>query len=303
MKVFVDWVLAQRARLVIVAVVAAPLLPVVSGALIALQTVRRGTTSGSLSAAGVVAGLMLLAALSRTDVPLFGAVGAICAASGVAIGSLLRRYGSLVLGFQAAVLMCWTVALLIGILGIDARPFFAPAIDELAALLPSETSPEDVIAVQQRSAAMLLSMAVFALVTGELLLGYWWSLLAAGQRRFGHDFRQLKLGRMLGAIGTAVPLIGLVFDAPVVQNLTPLAVLAFGLQGVAVLHAWAHAKRWNPALIAPIYVCLLLPGLNLLLVLSVGMLGLVDQWFDLRASLRRGHDESKSDGSDSARKG
>ena len=57
-------------------------------------------------------------------------------------------------------------------------------------------------------------------------------------------------------------------------------------EGVAVLHAWAHAKRWRPGLLAPLYLLLLMPPLNVLVVLPLSMVGLVDQWFDLRASLR-----------------
>ena len=111
-------------------------------------------------------------------------------------------------------------------------------------------------------------------------------ILAAGQRRFGQEFRRLALGRSLGIFATALIALGLVFDSNLVQNLTPLALFGFLLQGVAVLHAWAHAKRWHPGLLAPLYLLLLLPPLNVLVVLPLSMVGLVDQWFDLRASLR-----------------
>jgi hypothetical protein len=285
-KVFVDWVLAQRARLVIVAIVAAPLLSIVSAALIALETTRKGARWGALSAVFMIGGLVLLAILSRTDALLFAAVGAVCAVTGVAAGGLIRRSGNLVLAFQAAVLICLVVVLLIGVVGFDARPFFQPAIEELVALLPSDTPQEQVAFVQQRTATILLATAVFLQIIGALLIASWWASLAAGQRRFGHEFRQLKLGRLLGVIATVLVVLGLVFDAPVVQNLTLLAMLGFLLQGVAVLHAWAHAKRWHPALLVPMYLLLLMPGLNVLIVLPIGMVGLVDQWFDLRARMR-----------------
>jgi hypothetical protein len=285
-KVFVDWLLAQRIRLVVVAVVSAPLLSVFAAALIALETARRGIVSGAACGAGMVAGLALLAVLSRTEVALFVAVGSVCAITGVAVGALIRRAGNLVLAFQAAVLFCLAAVLLLGVIEIDARPFFEPAIRELVALLPSETPPEQVAFVEQRTAAVLLASAVFLQVTGALLLGSWWAFLAAGEKRFGDEFRQLKLGRLLGVAATVSIALGLVFDAPVVQNLTLLGLLAFLVQGVAVLHAWAHAKQWHPMLLAALYLLLLMPGLNVLIVLPISMMGLVDQWFDLRASLR-----------------
>ena len=67
MKAFVDWVLAQRARLIIVAVVAAPLLSVFSAALIALETARRGTAWGVVSGAGMVGGLAVLCRVAQAS--------------------------------------------------------------------------------------------------------------------------------------------------------------------------------------------------------------------------------------------
>lgn len=286
MKVFVDWVLARLTRSIIVAVVAAPLLSIFSAALIALETARRGTTRGAVAGAGTIGGLVVLAALSRTDVSLFAAVGAVCAVCGVTAGALIRRAGNLGLAYQAAVLICLGLVLLIGVLGIDARLYFAPAIEELVTLLPSEMPAEQVAFVQQRSAALLLATAVFLQMIGTLLLAYWWALLAAGQQRFGDEFRQLKLGRVLGAVSTVLIALGLVFDVELVQNLTPLALLGFLLQGIAVLNAWVHARHWHPALMVPVYLLLLLPGVNVLLGLPISMMGLIDQWFDLRAPLR-----------------
>jgi UDP-N-acetylmuramyl pentapeptide phosphotransferase/UDP-N-acetylglucosamine-1-phosphate transferase len=56
------------------------------------------------------------------------------------------------------------------------------------------------------------------------------------------------------------------------------------LQGLAVLHAWAYAKRWHPGLVAPVYVLLVTP-LMVLVILGLSALGLLDNWFDLRARL------------------
>src|SRR5262249_30190334 len=146
--------------------------------------------------------------------------------------------------------------------------------------------PQEIDYIEQRSVAVFLATAVFTQTVGALLLGYWWSLLAAGQRRFAEEFRWLRLGRSLGAVSTLVIGLALVFDWELVQNLWPLALLGFLLQGVAVLHAWGHARGWNPSLMAPLYVLLVLPPFNVLAVLPISIVGFVDSWFDLRASLR-----------------
>jgi hypothetical protein len=119
-----------------------------------------------------------------------------------------------------------------------------------------------------------------------LLLGYWWWTLAAGELRFAAEFRRLKLGRWLGAVATVIVALGLVFSAPLVQNLTPLAWLGFLFQGLAVVHAWAHARRWHPGLLVLMYLLLMLPPLTVLVMLPLSIVGLVDNWLNLRTQLR-----------------
>ena len=77
----------------------------------------------------------------------------------------------------------------------------------------------------------------------------------------------------------------LVLNAPLVQNLFPLALIGFWFQGLAVSHAWARAKRWHPVVMGAAYVLLITPLMGLV-ILAMGSVGLVDNWIDLRAPLR-----------------
>jgi hypothetical protein len=286
-KAIIDWVLAQRVRPIVLAVVAAPLFQPVAAALIAVETARRDFAGGVICALGALAGLLAIAAISGADANLFAAIGVVCAVSGVGIGVLIRRAGNLVLAYQAAVLVAMVLVAAIWILGFDVRSFFAPAVQELATMMQSSEMPsEDVALIQERGAAVIFAAAMFLQLVGTLLLGYWWFTIATRQRRFGQEFRRLALGRVLGAIATALIVLALAFDFELVQNLAPLALLGFVLQGIAVVHAWAHAKRWPPGLVAPLYVLLLVPALNVLVVLPLSLVGVVDNWFDLRALIR-----------------
>ena len=287
MKAIVDWVFAQRVRPIILAVVAAPLLALVSGALIAVETARRDFAGGVICALGTFAGLLGIAALVGADLSLFAAIGSACAVSGVGIGLLIRRAGNLVLAYQTAVLVSMVVVAAVGLLGFDLRTFFASAVQEFVALMQAnDMPPEDIAFIDERGPAIVFGVAVFSQLVGVLLLAYWWSLIAARQRRFGQEFRRLALGRVLGAIATLVIVLGLASRVELVQNLVPLALLGFLLQGVAVVHAWAHAKKWPPGLVAPLYVLLLMPAVNVLVVLPLSLVGVVDNWFDLRALIR-----------------
>jgi hypothetical protein len=286
-KAIVDWVLAQRVRPIILAVVTAPLLAMVSAALIALETARRDFAGGVICGLATVAGLLAIAAIAGADMSLFAAIGLICAISGVGIGWLIRRAGNLVLAYQTAVLIAMVVVTAVGLLGLDVRAVFDSTVQDAVGLLrANDAPPQEVAFVEERGAEILFAVAVFSQFVGALLLAYWWSLIAARQRRFGQEFRRLALGRVLGVIATLVIVLGLASGVELVQNLVPLAFLGFLLQGVAVVHAWAHAKRWPPGLVVPLYVLLLLPAVNVLVVVPLGLVGVVDNWFNLRALIR-----------------
>lgn len=287
MKAFTDWLLAQRQRLVIVAIVATPLLPVVSAALLALETIRRGPLQGLVSAAFGVAGLSLLAALSRTGVVTFALIGVASMGAGVAVGALIRWAGNLVFAFQAVWLVCFVLVAVLGLVGPDPAVVFAPVLKEFEAMVQAPPGSEaDVAELTARLAAMLPAVTLFSSLVGALLLGYWWWTVASGQKRFGAEFRRLKLGRWLGAVATLVVLLALVFGAPVVQNLLPMALFGFMFQGLAVMHAWAHAKQWHPALLGLVYVLLVVPPLTVAVMVPLGVIGMVDTWLDLRKPVR-----------------
>ncbi len=287
MKAFTDWLLAQRQRLVIVAIVATPLLPVVSAALLALETIRRGPLQGLVSAAFGVAGLSLLAALSRTGVVTFALIGVASMGAGVAVGALIRWAGNLVFAFQAVWLVCFVLVAVLGLVGPDPAVVFAPVLKEFEAMVQAPPGSEaDVAELTARLAAMLPAVTLFSSLVGALLLSYWWWSVASGQKQFGAEFRRLKLGRWLGSVATLVVLLALVFGAPVVQNLLPMALFGFMFQGLAVMHAWAHAKQWHPALLGLVYVLLVVPPLTVAVMVPLGVIGMVDTWLDLRKPVR-----------------
>ncbi len=287
MKRFVHWVLAQRHRVVILAVVAAPLLPTVTAALMGLGTARNGVQQGIVSAALGVGCLVLLGLAARADVATFATMGAISFGTGVALGGLVRRTGNLVLTFQTTLLICMLLVVIVSIGWPDLRTALDTVVAELADVLRASGADEAQVAlVEGQGGIVLLAAVVFSQLMMALMLAYWWITLAGTEKRFAAEFRRLRLGRLLGIAATALLGLGLVFDAGVVQNLLPLALLGFVFQGLAVVHAWAHAKRWHPALVAPVYVLLVTPPTVILVVLALCALGLVDNWFNLRASLR-----------------
>ncbi len=292
MKVFVQWVSARRYRLVLLSIALAPILPVASAALLTLETIRGGGVKGSYSALAGTVGILALASIAGADSEILVTAGSLTLFAGVALGVLVRWTDSLALAFQGSLLLC-----VVGVIGAsavwpDPGVLIGGAIEQFVEIFRASGATEEQLAIVRGWDTLffgLLAAAVFSQLTAALLLGYWWSSFGGSDGRFGLQFRMLKLGRVLGIPATLLMAGGLVLDVlvldvPLVQNLFPLALFGFWFQGLAVSHAWARAKRWHPAVMGAAYVLLITP-LGLLVILTMGSVGLIDNWFDLRAPL------------------
>jgi hypothetical protein len=287
MRAFASWVLARRYRLIVLAVAFAPLLPLVTAALEALETAHRGTVQGISSALIALTGILTLALLLGQNVALVAGIGGVSLAAGIGIGALLRETDSLALTFQSTLLVCAVAVALVTAVGPTSESLFGPLVDEFAALWRERGATAEQLASLGLWKQMLLGVVVglaFVQLVAAGFLSQWWSSLITPVRSFGNQFRALRLGRILGIPATLVMVLGLVLDIPLIQNLSPLALFAFGFQGLAVLHAWAYARHWRSGVIVPVYVLLMTPLVGVIL-LALSAVGLVDSWFNLRAPL------------------
>jgi hypothetical protein len=285
-KTFVDWLLAWRPRLVILAIAVAPLVPLAAGALFVLETARRGLSAGLTSAALGIAGLVTLGYVSGADVVLVGTVGGLNMLGGVAVGAVVARTRSLTFAYQLVILACFALVVVGALVGPEPQVVFEPLLREFEVVMREQAYDAATLATLKTELGRWLAVVtLFSSLVGALLLGFWWWTLAEGEQMFGAQFRRLTLGRWLGIAATGIAVLGLAFGTALVQNLALLAWLAFMLQGLAVVHAVGFARRWHPGLLALLYV-LFLPPLTVFVIVPVVVVGVLDTWLNLRARLR-----------------
>lgn len=284
---FVQWLLFRRYRLIVLAAVLAPVpvLVFVSAALMTLETLYRGSRNGVYSAAVAILAAIPLAwvwGFSPSGMALES--GAVLFA-GVGLGALLRRTGSLALTFQGVGLVCAAGALLAALLWPEPGAWVIAILDGLAEVARAGGATEEQVSSLIENLEPyftgLMVAGVYLQLMAALLLGSWWASKTQEKSQFGPQFRQLRLGRILGMPATLLMASGLLLDGPVVRNLFPLALFAFWFQGIAVVHAWAWERRWGAGFLVPMYVLLIMP-VTILLLASVG---LVDNWIELRRPL------------------
>jgi hypothetical protein len=265
---------------------------IVSGAAVALATLRRGPAEGALvvALAGLgAAGLTwlvlgapwpMLVVLLACWLPLW------------LLALVLRATVSLSRTLQAAALL--------GLLGV-AGFYLAlgdPAIwwggilarwrQDLAALAPGQGTDQATLAavldLLESWAPFLPGQAASAALLFVLLglfLGRWWQALLFNPGGFRPEFHQLRLGRPLALLALAL------FGAAILSGWPPLTNLAlvlgtlYTVQGIALVHAVAFNRQLSPAWLLLFYL-LLVPLLSQL----VMALGIADAWADFRVRIR-----------------
>lgn len=292
MKGFAQWLLGRRYRPVILAAAfaPAPLISFASTALMTLETLHRGGRQGFASALVATGGVLSLAWVWGADPGNFALAGGVTLLAGVGLGVLLRWAGTLALAFQGVVVLCAAGVVFAGVFWPDPGSMITPIVAQGVEWLRSTGAAEGEIQVVtegwERLFVGFLTLVIFLQLMTPLLLGSWWAALMNPVPQFGRQFRELRLGRFLGIPATLLMAVRLILDGPVIQNLFPLVLFAFWFQGIAVVHAWGKVREWNPAIVAAMYV-LLLPPFTGVTILAIASLGLVDNWIDLRAPLRR----------------
>lgn len=287
MTAFVQWLLRRRYALLILAIAVAPMVPMLAAALLTFETIRRGPYQGLVSAAIAATGVLVIGVVVGTNT-MFNMVGVATMLSGAALGAIVSTTQSLALAFQASLLLCIACVVVAVLIWPDANALIGPQLDAVLDMFRSSgAAPEQIEALSQLSEVFfgLSAAVVFAQLVVALFLGCWWSSLVTVPGKFGADFRALRLGRILGIPATFVMAVSLFLDVRLVQNLFPLVLFGFCFQGLAVTHAWAHAKRWNPALLLVMYLLLVSP-ITAVVILALSSMGLTDNWINLRSPLR-----------------
>ena len=254
-----------------------------------LETLYRGSRNGVYSAAVATLVAMPLAwvwGVSPSGMALES--GAVLFA-GVGLGALLRRTGSLALTFQGVGLVCAAGGLLAALLWPEPGAWVIALLDRLAEVARSGGATEEQVSSLAENLGPyftgLMVAGIYLQLMAALLLGSWWASKTQEESQFGPQFRKLRLGRFLGIPATLLMASSLLLDGPLVRNLFPLVLFAFWFQGIAVVHAWAWAKRWSAGFLVPMYVLLIMPITAAVTILLLASVGLVDNWIELRRPL------------------
>ncbi len=266
-----------------------PLTGMLSSATLALATLRQGPGEGLVVGffAGLATGLFAYAAMG-SPVPAVGFALALWLPAWV-LAVVLRNSRSPALTVNVAGLI--GLAILVGLkVGVaDPAAYWAEIMEpvrqgliEGGILKDAESQALIQELARWMTAAFAATFYFQALLA--LFLGRWWQSLLYNPGGFGEEFRHLRLGKGLGALGLVLLALLLVMGenqwaADLLILITPL----FLLQGLALIHWLIKAMQASRGWLIGLYALFLL-ALPHAQVLTAG-LGLADIWVNVRARI------------------
>lgn len=263
-----------------------PLVGLISSAVIALVTLRKGAEEGLIvgALAGFASGLLAFAALG-SPLPAAGFVLSLWLPVWV-LGLVLRQTRSLALTVQVAALFGLLVVVGIRLLTADPATYWMELLEPVRRSLVGNSLIDAAVSERLVAQAVRWMTGAFAAtfyfqLLLALFIGRWWLALLYNPGGFGAEFRALRIRS-----GVAYPALGLVVvllldEAMWATELLLLLAPLFFLQGVAMVHSLAHTYSAHRGWLVGFYGLLLLamPYAEI----SVAGLGFLDSWVDLRA--------------------
>ncbi|HHH35785.1 MAG TPA: DUF2232 domain-containing protein [Gammaproteobacteria bacterium] len=305
MRAFASYILRGRVQAILVAAASAvlalllPLLSHISGATVALVTLRKGYGEGMVVAAGAA---LILAGVGYVSTVPFPMVHAFLASTlllvwlpVVVTGEVLRRGRDLGRALVvAAVLACLAMVLLQLAVGDPAawwRHMLDAVLTPMLAEAPVPLSEGDKARLLEGLASVMSgfmgAMIVYVTMV-NLFIGRWLQAMLFNPGGFRQEFQSLRLGRNAALVALAVMFL-VTFGgdslAAFGQNLLILVVAVFAFHGLALAHAVVAMLGANRVWLVALYVLLLFLPLQAMMALSAA--GFADSWVDFRSRLRK----------------
>ncbi|WP_444902331.1 hypothetical protein ACJJIG_06910 [Microbulbifer sp. SSSA007] len=275
MRAVAEFIMRGRVRAVILTMVG---IPVISPAILALVSLRRGGSDGLMVLAWALLSVVV-AGMSGHVPPLVTGVSASSFAAVFCGATVLRSSRS------------WVAALLaltaISAVGILLTSYFSGGllqgflqVLETAAEQPNTVPLDELKKVfpGDLQFAGYWSWVLVISATLALVLGRYWQALLYNPGGFRQEFHQLRLPLWLAAVSMLLWVLCLVTPGYAFWG----AVIAFPLEvaGIALIHWLVASRNWGIAPLVAMYVMLVIGGLPLAGFLCG--LALVDSWIDIR---------------------
>ena len=292
---FVDSRLLNAIMLVVLGITI-PLAFPIGGAAAGMVTLRRGPQTGQMVSVAGWGSVMLLSTLLGSEAGFELMMPLLMLVAVVAISWVLRSTSSLALavsaGFAVALLGLMAFLVVIDDPIVFWRNWFENVFDQLEAAGGQPLAGVD----RQQFIDSLPLQAIsghaatsFCLVfMWAVFLGRSWQAQLVNPGGFRREFHQMQLGRGLAIASAAVFMLAAIYPASWLLSAAVLLMMLWIIQGLSVIHGLVAAYTMSAGWLVMTYVGIFVGWpLGIPVVLIVPLMGLVNQFYDIRAKLPR----------------
>jgi hypothetical protein len=292
MQPVAEWLVAkpERAVMVMVGSFLLPLTRIFGSAVLVLLTLRHGAKRAGLMAAISLAVILVVSLIGGQSIPQIVLVMFELWLPGMFFAVLLQRMRSLTLLLQATVLIAIAVVAGMYLVLGDPAAYWRELLVEFAEIWRQsglEQEAELFMGLQPYAGQMTsIFVAIgWLMQVGMVLLGYAAYRRLPGETANYGRFRDLNFGRVLALILAVTSILGAAIGSLWLQSTAFVLFVVFWLQGLAILH-WLRGIGKIPVVVLFLaYGTLLIPGLNLLSLSGIAIVGYSDAWFQYRARI------------------
>ena len=282
-----NWLISRRYRVIVSAIAFSPIFPIVSSSLITLSVMVNGYKKSIQIPliSSLIVTVLLLYTGTTSSLSIFLSILPLYA--GLFLGYLIYRSNSINFVFQVIYLLCFLIVL-VSLFFNGFNNIFASIFDQIVEIFLTTGAPESQINSLNSWRELFFSLIVaiiFIQLVISLFLSVWWYSLIKKENVFFHQFKALRLGKYLGFPATLLLFFSIFSDTIIVDSFFALILIAFCIQGIALVHDYGSSINLHPAILALMYILLVTP-LTGFVILLLSLIGLVDNWINLRSLYR-----------------
>lgn len=287
MQAIATWLVArpQNAVLGLAVTLLLPAPQLTSGVIMVLLVLSQGITLAiyeATIAAGVLVVTALILSISLTSLMVL-VVGTWIPV--MLLAGMLTTTRSLTLTLQVSVIVAVMAMLGFQLVVADPAAFWEPYLTAMTEMIRENGLEFNAEILSADVMTISVVLGFWLLYNIGLLFGYrLYRLLPFDTEDFGR-FRELNFGRVIAFTLALASLLAFVIDASWLQNVAFIMFVIFMLQGLAIVHWLCGEKILPVAVLVAVYV--LLPFLQVLLVMSLAIVGYTDAWFSYRRRFRK----------------
>ena len=264
-----------------------PPLSYISGAVVALVTMRQGVSQGAFVAFVAVLVLAVISMVSTGNIIVAVVFGVVVWLPVWLLAIVLRQTVSLPITLAVATLICCVAVFAFHLSIGNTVEWWQNVLDKVLAEVFTQPGVNAADVEMMRTTASqymtgLMASAFFISMVLSVFLARWWQAILYNPGGFKLEFLQFRVERSIAILGALIMIWAMLTPVPgsLASDLSVVISIYASVAGIALIHHWVAATEAHKAWIILLYLLLFFIAPQILVLLAI--IGFADAWLNIR---------------------